>query len=95
LLCRLNDLRITLLNLACIYVYAHCLFSESYTTEALVFLIGVVNSHFHLHGCGYHYNRIDGAPLDAGTSDAEDDSVTNYLEYYDESLLFEPQGCWT
>jgi len=81
-LCGLNDLRITLLNLACIYVCVHCLLSESYTTEASVLLIEAVNSHFHLYGCGYYPNRISGASLDAGTSDAEDDSAANYLEYY-------------
>jgi hypothetical protein len=86
LLCGLNDLRITLLNLACIYVCVHCLFCESYTTEASVFLFEAVNSHFHLYGCGYHHNHIEGASLDADTCDAEDDSVANYLVYYDYSL---------
>jgi predicted DNA-binding helix-hairpin-helix protein len=86
LLCGLNDLRITLLNLACIYICVHCLFSESYTTEALVFLIEAVDSHFHLYRRDFHHNRIDGASLDAGTCDAENDSVSNYFECYDESL---------
>jgi hypothetical protein len=46
LLCRLDDLRIILLNLVCMYVCVHSLLrSESYTTE-------VVNSCFHLYGCG-------------------------------------------
>jgi hypothetical protein len=83
LLCGLNDLRITLLNLACIYVCVHYLLSESYTTEASVLLIKAMNSHFHPYGRGYHHNRIDGASLDTGTCDAEDDTVGNYLEYYD------------
>jgi len=83
LLCRLNDLRITLLNHACIYICVHCLFSESYISEASVFLIEVVNSHFYVYECGYHHNHIDEASLDAGTCDAGDDSVANYLEYYD------------
>jgi hypothetical protein len=43
----------------------------------------VVNSHFHLYGCGYYHNRIDGASLDAGIDDAEEDSVAHYVEYYD------------
>jgi hypothetical protein len=77
------DLRITLSYLACMYVCVHCSLSESYTIEASVLLIEVVNSHFQLYGCGYHHNHIDGASLDAGISDAEDDSIANYLEYYD------------
>jgi hypothetical protein len=77
------DMRMTLLNLPCIYVCVHCLLSEFYTTKALVLLIEAVNSHFHLYECGYHHNCIDGASLDAGTGDPEDDSVANYLEYYD------------
>jgi len=44
-MCELNNLGITLLNPACIYVYVCCILSESYTTE-------VVNSYFHLYGCG-------------------------------------------
>jgi hypothetical protein len=83
LLCGLNYLRITLLNLACIYVCVHCLFSEFYTTKVSVLLIEAVNSHFHLYRCGYHHNRIDGASMYAGTGDAKDDSVANFLEYYD------------
>jgi predicted DNA-binding helix-hairpin-helix protein len=82
LLCGLNDLRITLLNLACIYVCAHCLFSESYTTKASVLFIEAVNLHFHLYGCSYHHNCTDGASLDASTGDVDDDTVANYLEYY-------------
>jgi predicted DNA-binding helix-hairpin-helix protein len=85
LLCGLidYDLRITLLNLACIYICVHCLLSESYTTEASTLFIEAVNSHFHKYGCGYHHNHIDGAYLDACTGDAEDDSVAHYAEYYD------------
>jgi hypothetical protein len=46
LLCELIDLRILLLNLLCMYVCVRCLLrSESYTIE-------VVNSYFHLYGCG-------------------------------------------
>jgi hypothetical protein len=48
----------------------------------MALLIEAVNSHFHLYGCGYHHNHIDGASLDAGTDDAEDDSVAHYVEYY-------------
>jgi hypothetical protein len=59
------------------------LLSKSYTIEASVFLIEMVNSHFHLYGCGYHHNRVDGASLDAGTGNAEDGFVASYLEYYD------------
>jgi hypothetical protein len=55
------DLIITLLNLACMYVCVHYLLSESYTIEASILLIEAVNSHFHLYGCDYHHNRIDGA----------------------------------
>jgi hypothetical protein len=71
------------------FVREHCLFSKSYTIDASVFLIEVVNSHFHLNKCGYHHNRIDEASLDAGTGDVGDDSVANYFEYYDKSLLLE------
>jgi hypothetical protein len=56
--------------------------SEFYPTEASTLLIEVANSHFHLYGCGYHHNCIDGAHLDTGTDD-EDDSVAHYMEYYD------------
>jgi hypothetical protein len=71
------DLRITSLNLASMYVCVHCLFSKSYTTEASVLFIEEVNSHFHLYECGYHHYHIDGASLDAGIGEAEDDSVPN------------------
>jgi hypothetical protein len=57
--------------------------SESYTTEAFVLFTEAVNSYFHLYGCDYHHNHIDEAPLVAGTHDAEDDPVANYLEHYD------------
>jgi hypothetical protein len=68
----------------CMHLYCvNCILSEFYTTEASALLIGAVNSHFHLYGCGYHHNRIDGASLDAGIDDAEDDSVAHYVEYYD------------
>jgi predicted DNA-binding helix-hairpin-helix protein len=83
LLCELNDLLITLLNHACTYVCVYCILSEFYTTEASTLLIEAVNSHFHLYGCGYHHSRIDGASLDAGTGDAENDSIAHYMEYYD------------
>jgi len=83
LLCELNDLWITLLNPASIYVCVDCIFSEVYTTKASALLIKAVNSHFHLYGCGYHHNRIDGASLDIGIDDAEDDSIAHYVEYYD------------
>jgi len=33
-----------------------------------VFHAKAVNSFFHLCGCGYHYNRVDGVSLAAGTS---------------------------
>jgi hypothetical protein len=42
-----------------------------------------VNSHFHLYGCGYHHNHIDGASLDACTENTEDDFVAHYVDYYD------------
>jgi hypothetical protein len=42
-----------------------------------------VNSYFHLYGCGYHHNRIDGVPLTAGTSVVVDGVVEMYLRYYD------------
>jgi hypothetical protein len=71
-------LRITLLNLACIYVWVHCLLNESYTIEASIFRIKAVNSHFHLYGCSYHHNCIDEC-----SCEAEDDTVANCLEYYD------------
>jgi len=55
----------------------------------IVYLVGEAShfllrrlTHF-LYGCGYHYNRIDGASLDAGTDDAKDDSVAHSVEYYD------------
>jgi predicted DNA-binding helix-hairpin-helix protein len=83
LLCELNDLLKTLLNPACTYVCFYCILSEFYTTEASTLLIEAENSHFHLYGCGYHHNRIVGASLDAGTGDAEDDSIAYYMEYYD------------
>jgi predicted DNA-binding helix-hairpin-helix protein len=73
------------LNLACNYVCVYCILSEFYTTEASALLIEVVNSHFHLYGCGYHHNHIDGASLDVGIDDAEDDSIAHYVEYYDEA----------
>jgi hypothetical protein len=57
--------------------------SEFRTTEASALLFEGVNSHLHLYGCGYHHNRIDGASLDAGAEDKEDDSVAHYVEYYD------------
>jgi predicted DNA-binding helix-hairpin-helix protein len=71
------------LNPVCIYVCVYCILSEFYTIEALSLLIEAVNSHFHLYRCGYYHNRIDGASLDAGTYDVEDDSVAHYVEYYD------------
>jgi hypothetical protein len=77
------DMRMTLLNLPCIYVCVHCLLSEFYTTEASVLFNKAVNLHFHLYGYAYHRNRIDGASLDPGTGDAEDDFIANYFEYYD------------
>jgi hypothetical protein len=76
-------MRKTLLNLSCICVCVLCLLSEFYTTEASVIITEAVNSYFHLYGCGYHHNHIDEAPLVAGIHDAEDDSLANYLEYYD------------
>jgi predicted DNA-binding helix-hairpin-helix protein len=82
-LCEFNELGMTLMNSACIYVCVYCILSEFYTTEASTLLIEAVNSHFHLYGCSYHHNRIDGASLDAGTDNAEDDSVAHYVEYYD------------
>jgi hypothetical protein len=77
------DMRKTLLNLPCICVCVHCLLSEFYTTEASVIITEVLNSYFHLYGCGYYHYRIDEAPLVADIHDAEDGSVANYLEYYD------------
>jgi hypothetical protein len=71
------------MNPACIYFCVDCILSEFYTTKASTFLIEAMNSHFHLYGCGYHHNRIDGASLDAGIDDAEDDSVAHYVEYCD------------
>jgi len=82
LLCGLIDLRITLLNLACIYVCVHCLFSEFYTTEASILLIEAMNSYFHLYGCGYHHKSIDGASLDAGTGDSVVRFCIPLLEFY-------------
>jgi predicted DNA-binding helix-hairpin-helix protein len=82
-LCELNDLGIMLLNPACNYVCVYCILSEFYTIEVSTLLIEAVNSHFHLYGCGYYHNRIDGASLDAGIDDTEDDFVAHYVEYYD------------
>jgi len=60
-------------------------------TQWIVYLWGLsvfiyaktVNSLFHLYGCGYPHNRIDGASLATGTPDLEDDPVALYLGYYD------------
>jgi hypothetical protein len=79
LLCKLNNLLITLLNPTCIYVCVCCILSEFYTIEASALLIEVVNSYFHLYGCGYHHNRIDEVPLIAGTPVIVDDIVEVYL----------------
>jgi hypothetical protein len=57
--------------------------SESYTTEASILFIEAVHSYFHLYWCDYHYNRIAEDPLAVGIFDAVDDSIANYLEYYD------------
>jgi predicted DNA-binding helix-hairpin-helix protein len=70
-----------MLNPACIYVCAYCILSEFYTTEASTLLIEVANLHFYLYGCGYHHYHIDGASLDVGTGDVEEDSIG--VEYYD------------
>jgi predicted DNA-binding helix-hairpin-helix protein len=72
-----------MLKPVCIYVCVYCILSEFYTTEASALLIEAVNSHFHLNECCYHHNRIDGASLDVGTNDAEDDSIAHNVEYYD------------
>jgi predicted DNA-binding helix-hairpin-helix protein len=75
------------LNPVCIYVCVYCILSEFHTTEASALLIEAVKSHFHLYGCGYHHNLIDGAYLDAGIDDAKHDSVAHYVEYYDECQI--------
>jgi uncharacterized phosphosugar-binding protein len=72
-----------LLNHACIYVCVCCILSEFYTIEASALLIELVNSFFHLYGCGYHHNRIDEVPLTAGTLVVVDSVVEMYLGYYD------------
>jgi hypothetical protein len=38
-----------------------------------MFYIEMVNSFFHLYGCGYHHNRIDASPLVPGTPAVVDD----------------------
>jgi hypothetical protein len=81
---------VNIVNLDCYYCILYvCMFvcfcslcSEFYTTEASVFLIEMINSHFHLYGYGYHYNHIDEASLATGTLDAEDDSAAKYLEHH-------------
>jgi hypothetical protein len=50
--------------------------SEYCTTE-------LVNSHFHLYGCGYYHDRVDDDVLAAGTAGVDDDPVALYLRYYD------------
>jgi hypothetical protein len=48
-----------------------------------VFHAKAVNSSFHLCGCRYHHNRVDAIPVTAGTPEANDDPVAQYLGYYD------------
>jgi len=62
-------------------MFVYGILSEFHTTEASALLFEAVNSHLHLYRCGYHYNRIDGAPLDAGADDAEDDSVAHFVDF--------------
>jgi fatty-acid desaturase len=40
-----------------------------------MFYTEMVNSFFHLYGCGYHYNRINATPLVASTLVVVDDPV--------------------
>jgi hypothetical protein len=76
-------MRKTLLNLPCICVCVHCLLSEFYTIEASIIIPEVVNSYFHLYGCGYTHNYIDDVPFTAGTPVVVDGVVEVYLGYYD------------
>jgi hypothetical protein len=62
-------------------MFVYGILSEFHTTEASTLLFEAVNSHLHLYGCGYHHNRIDGALLDAGADDAEDDSVAHFVDF--------------
>jgi hypothetical protein len=58
-------------------------FSQFNITEVSVLCIEMVNSFFHLYGCGYPHNRIDATHLVAGTPELDDDLVALYLGYYD------------
>jgi hypothetical protein len=48
-----------------------------------MFYIEMVDSFFHLCGCGYYHNRVDDIPMITGTPEADDDPVAYYLGYYD------------
>jgi hypothetical protein len=83
-----------MLNLACIYVCVYCILSEYYSTKASVMITEVVNSYFHLYGCGYSHNRIDDVPLTTGTLVVVYGVVEVYL-----GIMIEARrdgcNCWT
>jgi hypothetical protein len=54
-----------------------------YTAKAFVLCTEVMNSYFHLYGCGYHHNRIDDTSLAAGIPNVDDDPEALYFRYYD------------
>jgi len=48
-----------------------------------MFYTEMVDSFFYLCECGYHHNRVDDALMIVGTTEANDDPVAFYLDYYD------------